>query len=46
MGAKGALTGNRCTVDEPVTVLPPTLVRANGTRVDHGDRVVSVESDG
>lgn len=46
MGTKGALTGNRCTVDEPVAVLPPALVRANGAGVDHSDRVVSIEGHG
>ena len=46
MGAKGALTGNRCTVHEPVAVLPLALVGANGAGVDHSDRIVSIEGDG
>jgi len=46
VAAKGALTGNRCTVDEPVAVLSLALVRANGAGVDHSDRIVSIEGDG
>jgi len=46
MSATGALTSNRSTIDEPVTVLSIALVAANGAGVDHSDRVVSIEGDG
>ena len=43
---RGALARNTSTVDEPVTVLPTALVRTNGARVDHRDRIISIEGDG
>lgn len=46
MGAKGRLTSNCCTVDEPVAVLPLALVTADCAGVNHSDRVVPVEGDG
>ena len=46
MGVEGKLTNNRGTIYKPVTVLSLTLVRADGTRVNHCDRIIPVESDG
>ena len=43
MYAKGTLTGDLSSVDEPVPVLPLALVAANSSRVNHSDGVVSVQ---
>ena len=42
---KGTLARNTSTVDEPVTALPTALVSTNGARVDHCDRIISIEGD-
>ena len=46
MGARKALTGNGSAIDEPVTVLSLTLVRADSGGVNHCDGVISIEGDG
>jgi len=40
------IVNNRSTIDKPVTVLPLALVRADGARVNHCDRIVSIKGDG
>lgn len=46
MGVEGMFTKNRGTVHKPVAVLSLALVRTDRARVNHRDRIVSIEGDG